>query len=76
MKCNVGGMDMVARLVIGAVLLLVAFTAQLGLVWQVVLLVLAAIAIITGLVHYCPVNTMLGINTCKPKAQHTEHHGT
>jgi len=64
MKCNVGGIDRTGRIVIGVVLLLVALLAPLEFVWQVVLLVLAAIALVTAVIRFCPLNAVLGINTC------------
>ncbi len=67
MKCNVGGIDMAARLIIGAVLLIAAFTVTMSTVWQTVLLVVAAIALVTGIIRYCPVNKILGLNTCTGK---------
>jgi hypothetical protein len=65
MKPNVGGMDLNARMVIGIVLLLTGLIAPIGLVWQVVALVVAAIALITAVVCFCPINFLLRINTCK-----------
>lgn len=69
MKCNVGGVDMAARLIIGAVLLIAAFTVTMSAMWQTVLLVLAAIAIVTAVIRFCPLNAMLGFNTCSRKKQ-------
>lgn len=67
MKCNVGGIDMAGRLIIGAVLLIAAFTVSMSTAWQTVLLVVAAIALVTGIIRYCPLNQMLGLNTCTGK---------
>ena len=74
MKCNVGGIDMGARLVIGAVLLIVGFTVPLSTVWQAVAFVLAAIALITGLVRYCPINSLIGLNTCAREHEESQSH--
>jgi len=30
-------------------------------------LVLAAIALLTGVLSYCPLNSLLGLNTCRPR---------
>ena len=65
MKPNVGGMDRSGRIVLGIVLLVVGLVAPIGAVWQIVALVVAAIALITAVVQFCPVNALLGINTCK-----------
>ena len=65
MKCNVGGIDRTGRIVIGIVLLLVGLAAPLDMIWRIVALVIAAIAILTGIVRFCPANAILGINTCE-----------
>lgn len=63
MQSNVGRLDQAIRIIIGIVLLLVGFLTPLGLIWQVVVLVLAAIALITGIIRFCPLWAVLGINT-------------
>lgn len=65
MKPNVGGMDRTGRIVLGVVLLIVGLAAPVGAMWQIVLLVLAAVALVTAFVRFCPANALLGINTCK-----------
>ena len=65
MKPNVGGMDRIGRIVIGVVLLIIGLAAPIGAVWQIVALVVAAIALVTAFVRFCPANYLLGINTCK-----------
>ena len=65
MKPNVGGIDRIGRIVIGVVLLVVGLAAPIGATWQIVALVVAAIALVTAVVQFCPVNALLGINTCK-----------
>jgi hypothetical protein len=67
MKCNVGGVDMVVRLVAGAILLVVALAVPMGPVWQTVVLVLATIGLVTGAIRFCPLNALLGINSCGDK---------
>lgn len=70
MKCNVGGMDMTSRLILGVVLLVIGLTVPMALAWQVLVFVVAAIALVTGIVRYCPLNALLGLNTCT-KAPHS-----
>lgn len=67
MNCNVGGVDMVTRIVVGAALLGVAFVVPMGTVWQTVLLVAGVIALVTGAIRYCPLNALLGFNSCRKK---------
>ncbi|MBM3386218.1 MAG: DUF2892 domain-containing protein [Betaproteobacteria bacterium] len=60
MKNNVGRIDRILRIVIGAVLVLLAATGQVGVWGWIGLLPLA-----TGLIGWCPPYSILGINTCK-----------
>ena len=60
MKSNVGGIDRILRIVIGAVLVILAVTGQVGAWGWIGLLPLA-----TGLMGWCPPYSLLGINTCK-----------
>lgn len=60
MKSNVGGIDRVLRIFVGAVLVVLAATGQVGVWGWIGLLPLA-----TGLIGWCPPYTLLGINTCK-----------
>lgn len=58
MKKNLGQVDRVARIFVGAVILIVA--AQFASWWGLLGLAL----IITGLVGYCGLYDLLGIKTC------------
>ena len=76
MKCNVGGMDMAARIVGGVILLGIGFIVPMNAALQVAVFVVAAIALVTGIVHYCPANALLGLNTCAQQESHPEIKGT
>lgn len=65
MKPNVGGVDRIGRIIVGILLLIAGLAVPMSATWQVVVLVVAAIALVTGFVKFCPINLMLGINTCK-----------
>lgn len=65
MKCNVGGIDRTGRIVIGIVLLVVGLVAPIEMAWRVAALVIAAIALVTAVVRFCPANAIFGINTCE-----------
>jgi len=65
MKCNVGGIDRTGRIVIGIVLLIVGLAVPLEMIWRIAVLVIAAIALVTGVMRFCPANALLGINTCE-----------
>jgi len=60
MKNNIGGIDRILRIVLGAVLVILAATGQVG-VWAW----LGLLPLATGLVGWCPPYSLLGINTCK-----------
>ena len=62
MKANVGGIDRTLRIVLGLVLLSLVVIGPKTL-WGLVGLVPLA----TGLMRFCPVYPLLGINTC-PRA--------
>lgn len=62
MKSNVGGLDRIARIVAGAVLIALAATNVIGW-WGW----LGLIPLITGLVGFCPLYPMLGLSTCPLK---------
>ncbi len=59
MKSNVGGIDKVARILIGVVLIALAAMGQIG-VWGYI----GIVPILTALMNFCPAYTLLGINTC------------
>jgi len=62
MKLNVGSIDRGIRIALGIVLLALAFFGNLG-VWGIVAGVVGAVALITGLVRWCPAWALLGIDT-------------
>lgn len=69
MKCNVGGMDRTSRILLGLVLLVVGLAAPIEMTWRIAALVIAGIALVTATVGFCPVNAILGINTCEGKGK-------
>lgn len=67
MNANVGSADKVARLVIAVVAAIVAFMVGAGSVLGIILLVVAAVMLVTAAVGFCPLYRLLGMNTCKVK---------
>ncbi|WP_374675243.1 DUF2892 domain-containing protein [Ideonella sp.] len=63
MKSNVGGVDRIARILVGLVLVALAATGTLGL-WAWV----GIVPLATGLLGFCPAYTLLGLNTCPMKS--------
>jgi uncharacterized membrane protein HdeD (DUF308 family) len=64
MTKNVGAMERGVRLLVGVVLLGLAFFHVVGGASAIVAYVVGTVAVVTGLVQYCPAWSILGINTC------------
>ena len=62
MKVNVGGLDRALRIVVGLALVVATLVGGIGLWGWIGLVPLA-----TGLLRFCPVYPLLGINTCPMK---------
>ena len=65
---NVGGLDRAIRMIVGAALAAVAYFGILSGTGAIIAYVLAAVAIVTGLVKFCPAYAIFGINSCKVKS--------
>jgi len=64
MKCNVGGIDRILRIAVGALLVALAITNVLG--WWAWL---GLIPLTTGLFRFCPAYPLLGITSCGTSAK-------
>ncbi len=71
MSHNVGGIERGIRVAIGLVLLGIAFFHVLTGALGVVSYVVGGVALLTGLVGYCPAWAVCGINTCVTKQAKT-----
>lgn len=60
MKANVGGIDKALRIIVGAALIVLAFTGVIGM-WGYI----GIVPLLTGLFNFCALYTLLGINSCK-----------
>ena len=63
MQANVGGMDKIARIVVGLALLAMTIVGPKTL-WGLI----GIVPIATALMNFCPAYTLLGVNTCDRKA--------
>ena len=68
---NVGGLDRVSRLILGVVLIALAYFDVLTGTLAIIAYIVAVIALATGVIRLCPINAALGINTCKAKPSET-----
>lgn len=62
-----GGLDKAIRLVVAVVLAVLYFTNTITGTFALVAVVAAAIFTLTSIISFCPLYTLLGINTCKVK---------
>ena len=60
MKANEGSVDRGARVVAGLVLIALAATGTVG-AWGWI----GVVPLVTGVLGWCPLYTVLGINTCR-----------
>ena len=63
MSANEGVIDRVLRITVGIVALVAGLALGVGSVVGIVLLVVAAIMLLTGVVGFCPLYTIFRINT-------------
>ncbi|HAJ12063.1 MAG: DUF2892 domain-containing protein [Hydrogenophaga sp.] len=62
MTKNVGGIDRIIRIVVGAALIAAAATGTVGL-WGYI----GVVPLLTGLMGWCPPYALLGFSTCSVK---------
>ncbi len=62
---NESNLDRIIRVILAAVIAVLYFTGVVTGTWGIVLLVIGAILLITGLVGFCPLYKLLGISTKK-----------
>jgi hypothetical protein len=67
MKKNMGMVDKIIRLVIAAIIGVLYFTNVITGTLGIVLLVAAGIFVMTSLIGFCGLYTILGIKTCPSK---------
>ncbi len=67
MKKNMGNADRMIRILLAAVFAVLYFTNTVTGTLGIVLLVLGAVFVLTSLVSFCPLYTLLGLNTCSVK---------
>lgn len=69
MKKNMGNTDRIVRLLLAAVVAVLYFTNIITGTLGIVLLVLAGVFVLTSLISFCPLYTLVGLNTCPAKKE-------
>jgi hypothetical protein len=67
MKANMGNTDRLIRVILALVMIALYATETVTGPAGIVLLVLAAVFILTSLVKFCPLYPLVGLNTCPKK---------
>lgn len=68
MKTNMGKMDRMIRLFIAAVCIALYANNAVSNTGGIILLCLTVVLVLTSLLSYCPLYSLLGISTCPKKA--------
>jgi len=67
MKPNMGTTDKIIRLAVAALVAILYFTNVITGTLGIILLVLAAVFVLTSLISFCPLYPILGMNTTMKK---------
>lgn len=65
MKKNMGSADRIIRIVAAIVFAVLYFTGTVTGAFGIVLIVLGGIFVVTSLIGFCPLYTLIGINSCR-----------
>ena len=65
MKKNMGGTDRMIRIIIAIIAAILYFTGTVSGTLGIILLVVAGVFLLTSFINFCPLYTVLGINTKK-----------
>jgi hypothetical protein len=69
MKPNMGNADRIIRLLAAAVFAYLYFSGTVTGTLGLVLVILGGVFALTSIVGYCPLYSIVGINTCKTKSK-------
>ena len=67
MTKNMGNTDKLIRLVIAVIIAVLYYTGTISGTLALVLGIFAVIFTLTSLVNFCPLYTLMGVNTCETK---------
>jgi len=67
MKKNVGSIDKIIRIIIALVAFYFTYNGEVASPWNYVLYVVGTMMLLTALMGTCPIFSLLGMSTNKPK---------
>ncbi|TKC00423.1 YgaP family membrane protein [Pedobacter cryophilus] len=69
MKKNMGNADRIIRIIIAATIALLYFNNIITGTLGIILMVFAAVFVLTSLISFCPLYTLFGWNSCSTKSR-------
>lgn len=67
MKKNMGNADRIIRILLAAVFTVLYFTGTVTGTFGMILLILGGVFLFTSVLSFCPLYTLIGLNTCPAK---------
>jgi len=67
MKRNMGNVDRILRIVLAIAMSILFFTNSISGLVGIFLLAVSGVFVLTSLVSFCPLYTLIGVNTCQSK---------
>lgn len=67
MKKNMGNADRIIRILLAAVFTVLYFTGTVTGTFGMILLILGGVFLFTSVISFCPLYTLIGLNTCPAK---------
>jgi hypothetical protein len=67
MKKNMGNTDRIIRIIVAAIFAALYFTGTVEGTVGIILLVLGGVFLATSAISFCPLYTLVGLNTCSTK---------
>jgi fatty acid desaturase len=67
MKKNMGNTDRLIRIVLAVIFAILYFTNTVTGTFGIILLILGGVFLLTSFISFCPLYTLIGLNTCPAK---------
>ena len=62
-----GNTDRLIRLLLAILVAVLFYTNVIGGIFGIVLMVIAGVFVVTSLISFCPLYTLIGVNSCSAK---------
>jgi len=68
MKVNIGTTDKAMRISIGLILIMVTIIISMGTMFKIIVMAMGLLALLSSIFGFCFLYRLIGLNTCKMKA--------